>query len=164
MKQAILCGKLLNTVKKRVDTDQVILVEDDRIQAVERREAIEIPEGYEIVDCSDRFVTPGLIDAHLHTAFDPMTYLKDYTGDGVIRGLINAKKDLLAGFTTLRDMGCTFYADVSMQCHQQRQGLGPPHEGIGLGDQLHRRSWRPEPACPSAGRISLPLPHGELPR
>lgn len=96
MKQAILCGKLLNTVKKRVDTDQVILVEDDRIQAVERREAIEIPEGYEIVDCSDRFVTPGLIDAHLHTAFDPMTYLKDYTGDGVIRGLINAKKDLLA--------------------------------------------------------------------
>ena len=87
MKQAILCGKLLNTVKKRVDTDQVILVEDDRIQAVERREAIEIPEGYEIVDCSDRFVTPGLIDAHLHTAFvDPMTYLKDYTGDGVIRG------------------------------------------------------------------------------
>lgn len=34
-----------------------------------------------------------------------MTYLKDYTGDGVIRGLINAKKDLLAGFTTLRDMG-----------------------------------------------------------
>ena len=84
MKQAILCGKLLNTVKKRVDTDQVILVEDDRIQAVERREAIEIPEGYEIVDCSDRFVTPGLIDAHLHTAFDPTTYLKDYTGDGVI--------------------------------------------------------------------------------
>lgn len=143
MKQAILCGKLLNTVKKRVDTDQVILVEDDRIQAVERREAIEIPEGYEIVDCSDRFVTPGLIDAHLHTAFDPMTYLKDYTGDGVIRGLINAKKDLLAGFTTLRDMGCTFYADVSMQCHQQRQGLGPPHEGIGLGDQLHWRSCRP---------------------
>lgn len=115
MKQAILCGKLLNTVKKRVDTDQVILVEDDRIQAVERREAIEIPEGYEIVDCSDRFVTPGLIDAHLHTAFDPMTYLKDYTGDGVIRGLINAKKDLLAGFTTLRDMGCTFYADVSIR-------------------------------------------------
>lgn len=82
----------------------MILVEDDCIQAVERREAIEIPEGYEIVDCSDRFVTPGLIDAHLHTAFDPMTYLKDYTGDGVIRGLINAKKDLLAGFTTLRDM------------------------------------------------------------
>lgn len=115
MKQAILCGKLLNTVKKRVDTDQVILVEDDRIQVVERREAIEIPEGYEIVDCSDRFVTPGLIDAHLHTAFDPMTYLKDYTGDGVIRGLINAKKDLLAGFTTLRDMGCAFYADVSIR-------------------------------------------------
>ena len=115
MKQAILCGKLLNTVKKRVDTDQVILVEDDCIQAVERREAIEIPEGYEIVDCSDRFVTPGLIDAHLHTAFDPMTYLKDYTGDGVIRGLINAKKDLLAGFTTLRDMGCTFYANVSIR-------------------------------------------------
>ena len=45
MKQAILCGKLLNTVKKRVDTDQVIPVEDDRIQAVERRGAIEIPEG-----------------------------------------------------------------------------------------------------------------------
>ncbi len=45
MKQAILCGKLLNTVKKRVDTDQVILVEDDRIQAVERREAIRNPRG-----------------------------------------------------------------------------------------------------------------------
>lgn len=45
MKQAILCGKLLNTVKKRVDTDQVILVEDDRIQAVERRKPLKSPRA-----------------------------------------------------------------------------------------------------------------------
>lgn len=45
MKQAILCGKLLNTVKKQGGIDQVILVEDDRIQAVERRKPLKSPRA-----------------------------------------------------------------------------------------------------------------------
>ena len=92
MKQAILCGKLLDVKAQKVLADQVILLEDDKIQAVESRSAVELPEEYQILDLSDKFVMPGLIDAHLHTAFDPNSYMKDYYGDCVINGLINAKR------------------------------------------------------------------------
>ena len=115
MKQAILCGKLLDVKAQKVLADQVILLEDDKIQAVESRSAVELPEEYQILDLSDKFVMPGLIDAHLHTAFDPNSYMKDYYGDCVINGLINAKKDLMAGFTSLRDMASAHYADVSIR-------------------------------------------------
>ena len=115
MKQAIICGKLLNTIDKKVEQDKVILVDGERILAVEDRSAIEIPEDYKVLDYSSQFVMPGMVDAHLHTAFNPMTYMKDFSGDCVIKGLENAKKDLLAGFTALRDLGCAFYADVSIR-------------------------------------------------
>lgn len=58
---------------------------------------------------------PGMVDVHLHIAFNPMTYMKDFSCDCVIKGLEDAKKDLLVGFPALRDLGCAFYADVSIR-------------------------------------------------
>src|SRR5262245_12935011 len=43
-----------------------ILIADGKIQAIGPRDKIKVPEGYEVVDHSDKFAMPGLVDAHSH--------------------------------------------------------------------------------------------------
>ena len=130
MKQAILCKAILDTEEQKVRQNQVILMEGERITAVEDRAAVEIPEEYQVIDLSDHFVMPGLIDAHLHTAFDPTTYLKDSYGDCTIMGLRNAKKDLLAGFTSVRDMASAHYVDIAVRNAIQRGDAWGPRMSV----------------------------------
>lgn len=69
------------------------------------------PAGAKLVDLSDQFVLPGLMDAHVHifsdddkvaSRLEAMT--RDAEDDFVI-GLHNARRTLAAGFTTIRDLG-----------------------------------------------------------
>ncbi|MCP3919943.1 MAG: amidohydrolase family protein [bacterium] len=53
---------------EQVVNDAVVLVKGGRIEGVHRRASFEIPEGYEVLDVGDRWVTPGLIDLHCHVA------------------------------------------------------------------------------------------------
>jgi imidazolonepropionase-like amidohydrolase len=62
---AIHLGKILTMVGPPI-VDGTILVSDGKIEAVGRRVDISIPEGYRIVDHSQRFAMPGMIDAHSH--------------------------------------------------------------------------------------------------
>lgn len=43
-----------------------ILIKDGKIEAIGRKKEIEIPEGYEVIDHSDQFAMPGLVEAHSH--------------------------------------------------------------------------------------------------
>ena len=66
LKQALKCGKLFCPQNGKTLKNAVILVEGNRILAVQTdREAI--PDGFMAVDLSHLFVMPGLIDAHVHT-------------------------------------------------------------------------------------------------
>ena len=47
-------------------SDGTILIKDGKIEAVGTRKEIKIPDGYEVIDHSDRFAMPGLIEAHSH--------------------------------------------------------------------------------------------------
>lgn len=81
------------------------------------------PAGAKIIDLGDVTLLPGLIDSHTHLSqpFDP-----DYSG-AVLRGLqrplaeasiratVNARKTLLAGFTTVRDVGSHDFIDVGLR-------------------------------------------------
>ncbi len=49
-------------------TDAVVLIADGKIQAIGPRDEVEIPEGFEVIDHSDRFAVPGLVEAHCHIA------------------------------------------------------------------------------------------------
>lgn len=51
-----------------VINDAVVLVRDGRIERVGRRSEVPIPEGYTVHDFAERWLTPGLVDAHNHTA------------------------------------------------------------------------------------------------
>ena len=68
-----------------------------------------IPENTEIIDLTGKILIPGLMDMHVHLDSDfegNWDYLyKESSSQGTIRAIVNAKKTLLAGFTTVRNIG-----------------------------------------------------------
>ncbi|MGH7541131.1 MAG: amidohydrolase family protein [Gemmatimonadota bacterium] len=95
-----------------------IVVRGNRIAAVGREVAV--PAGAEVIDLSDRTVLPGLMDMHTHLTGDPSggdpdIGLHQWPGYGAIVGVKNARKTLLAGFTTIRNVGADGFEDVALR-------------------------------------------------
>jgi imidazolonepropionase-like amidohydrolase len=103
-------GTLLDRPGQKPRGNSTIIVRDGRI--VEIRDGFVAPEGgATLVDLKNAFVLPGLIDMHVHllSEGDPlrerMEALTRDDGDAFIIGTQNARRDLEAGFTTVRDLG-----------------------------------------------------------
>jgi len=90
--------------------DRVIAVEGERIKAVGSSSEVAIPVGAEVIDLSGATVLPGLIDAHTHLGsradrYDEINKFKDTPNHAAFAAVLNARKTLEAGFTTVRDVG-----------------------------------------------------------
>lgn len=114
----IKAGSLFDSRSGRVSRDAVIVVEDDRIVAVGGSD-ITIPDGAEIIDLSSSFVLPGLMDMHTHVIgnLDNYFFARYFQSPhrATIGGVVNAEKTLMAGFTTIRNVGAGDYADVALR-------------------------------------------------
>ena len=64
----LICGKLFDGVSKTLAGPSEILIEGDRISQIER--TVGRPLGAQIIDLSDRTVSPGFIDTHVHLTMD----------------------------------------------------------------------------------------------
>lgn len=100
----------------------VVVVTDDKIAAVGTEESIKSPAGARIIDLGDVTLMPGLIDAHTHiigrTLGDPEgenAIVRDIGSFGAILGVGNAQKTLLAGFTTIRNVGSSNFDDIALR-------------------------------------------------
>ncbi|QDV34537.1 amidohydrolase family protein [Tautonia plasticadhaerens] len=62
---AVLAGKVITCAGDPI-VDGIVLVKDGKIEAVGPRAEIEIPEGYQVIDCGDKFLMPGLVEVHCH--------------------------------------------------------------------------------------------------
>ena len=88
----------------------VVLVEGDRIKAVGRAADVSIPAGARVIELPGHTLMPGLMDMHDHITGEPgdggdSAVLKETAGHAAIYGVLNAKKTLEAGFTTVRNVG-----------------------------------------------------------
>jgi imidazolonepropionase-like amidohydrolase len=112
---SVTAARLLEVETGRVLRDQVIRIESGTIASVAPRapgQAIDI-------DLGDVTLLPGLIDAHVHLiGGEEQTPYEDLTqtaARAAIEGVANAHKTLLAGFTTVRDLGARDFADFALR-------------------------------------------------
>ncbi len=147
----IRAGRLLDPEAGRILTNQVILVEGNRIRDV--GPAVPIPPGAQVIDLSSSTVMPGLVEAHNHLAltYKPVpennvyyyTYVQESTALRAIQAVSNGIQMLASGFTIVRDMGNNAnYADTALrQAIEQGWIPGPTiiNSGIiigGMGGQF----------------------------
>jgi imidazolonepropionase-like amidohydrolase len=105
---AIKAGHFVDVVRGEVSDNQIILIEGDVIKSVGAEGSVTIPGGATILDLSQSWVLPGLIDCHVHLTTDRggvsgvMANLSEGVAAHVYEAAVNARKTLDAGFTTIR--------------------------------------------------------------
>jgi imidazolonepropionase-like amidohydrolase len=113
-------SRLFDGASGQLTTPGMVVVSGGVIQSVGGPVA---PAGATIIDLGDATLLPGFVDAHTHLsdAFEP-----DYNGSALlslqrpisehaIRATVNARKTVMAGFTTVRDVGSSNFIDVGLR-------------------------------------------------
>src|SRR5688500_42294 len=132
---AVRAGRLVDPESGGVATNQIILVEGERISRVGA--GLPIPAGAEIIDLSNLTVLPGLVDAHTHMAMTYkevpenniyyLTFVLDSTPLRAIQAASNALQLLASGFTVIRDVGNNaMYADTALRAAIEQGWLPGP--------------------------------------
>ena len=108
-KTYIQCGQLIDVAKEKTFSERTVVVEGKKV--------VEIVKGYvsggdedQLIDLKNKVVMPGFIDMHVHIEHEsnPKTYMNRFTdnpADEAFESTIYAKRTLLAGFTSVRDLG-----------------------------------------------------------
>ena len=116
---AIKCGRFFDGQTLALQENVVLLIQGGRIGAVGR--SLAIPADAKVIDLSQATVMPGLIDSHTHMFLHGINYdealLKKSLQYRAIWATVSARKALLAGFTTIRDVETegAGYGDVALR-------------------------------------------------
>lgn len=141
-------GHLIDPATGTIANNQLITIENGKIKTISQ--AAQTPAGAQVVDLSNEWVMPGLVDAHTHITMNlppsppgeslwESYLLRESTGLRTARGLKNAELMLNAGFLALRDVGnAGNYADTAVR-------------------QAIEKGWFPGPTIVNSGKIIAPF-------
>jgi imidazolonepropionase-like amidohydrolase len=117
-------ARVFDGVSAKTHEGWVVLVRGQRIDRAGPESEVQVPADARVINLSDMTLLPGLIDAHSHLLLHPYNeatwddqVLKEPLALRVCRASNHARSGLLAGFTTLRDLGTegAGYADVGLK-------------------------------------------------
>jgi imidazolonepropionase-like amidohydrolase len=117
--QVLNCGKLLDVETGGYIENARVVVVDGKVVAAGAAEQVTVPDGAAEVDLAQGVCLPGLIDSHVHLNGDPSAAGYKRLGVSIPRsaltGAKNARQTLMAGVTTVRNVGAKGYADVALR-------------------------------------------------
>ena len=144
-------GEVLVHAGKKPLKQRTIIVEDNKIVAVKKGyiSANDYRSGAQLIDLSEHFVMPGMMDMHVHlqgelSANNDSNTLRLSKADVAMQSTMYANKVLMAGFTTVRDLGAT------------------PEEIFALRDAINK-GWVNGPRIIAAGSsVAVTGGHGDV--
>ncbi len=149
-------ARLIDGTGSPAITNAVIVIEGDSIVAVGRQGSVTVPANAKVIDLGDATLLPGFIDAHTHiigrTLGDPAgddALVRDYDSYGAILGVANAQKTLMAGFTTIRNVGAPNFDDMALRkAVNDGRAIGPRMQNAGnalgiTGGHCDENGFRP---------------------
>jgi imidazolonepropionase-like amidohydrolase len=112
---------MFDGIRDHVVSPGLIVVTNGKITAVGAKAAF--PAGAEIIDLGDATLLPGLIDAHTHLTYpyerdfrvEELNALKKNIPERTLDAVDVVRRTLMAGFTTVRDVGAGDYIDVGLR-------------------------------------------------
>ncbi len=115
---AVHAGHALDVKSGKMLADQTILIEDGKIVSSGATAEAKIPPDAIRVELPNATVLPGFIDAHTHLTMNPQfgyeTLSLSIPREALI-GAKNARLTLMAGFTTVRNVGASGFSDVALR-------------------------------------------------
>ncbi|KXJ58377.1 MAG: amidohydrolase [Alteromonas sp. Nap_26] len=116
----IYAGNAFTSTSNELLSDVTIVVDDNKIEAI-KEGFVKAEEGDTVIDLKHATVMPGLMDMHVHLSSQhggPQTYLDRFSlneADYALRAANYAKITLDAGFTTVRNLGDSYYETVALR-------------------------------------------------
>jgi imidazolonepropionase-like amidohydrolase len=124
-------GHVLDVKTGKIADAQTIVVVGDTIQSIAPTASRTAQAGDTVVDLGGMTVMPGLIDVHTHLTgnpdFDPYRELTSTDAKDAINGVVNAKTTLMAGFTSVRNVGASGFTDVDLRDAVNAGQIPGPH-------------------------------------
>jgi imidazolonepropionase-like amidohydrolase len=114
--RALHAARMLDVESGQYVADVTLVVQGERILAVNPGE---VPAGIDYLELGELTLLPGLVDCHTHLTSDiegdwVHREAVETAAEAALRGARNARATLLAGFTTVRDVGAGGFADVAL--------------------------------------------------
>jgi imidazolonepropionase-like amidohydrolase len=125
----IYCGKLIDVKSLQVQNEMSVIVEGNKIAGVQKGYIPAAPAD-KVIDLKNKTVMPGLIDCHVHLESETSPHrLQDkFTlneADRAFQSVVYAERTLMAGFTTVRDVGGTGVNIALRKAIQKGEVKGP---------------------------------------
>ena len=142
------CGKMIDVRALEVVSERTIVVNDKKIIRIDRGfTTADAGNGATVIDLKSQTCLPGLIDLHVHlsssvSANSTMESFSFNPPDYAVRGVANAEKTLMAGFTSVRDLG------------------SPPGVGVALRNGINQGIIK-GPRIQAAGSVGSTGGHGD---
>jgi imidazolonepropionase-like amidohydrolase len=104
------CGQVFDSASGKIKKEQTVVVKGTVITAITKGYSIVKSDDIRVIDLKSKTVYPGFIDMHVHieSESNPKAYLNRYRlndADVAYDAAVYAKRSLMAGFTSVRDMG-----------------------------------------------------------